>query len=281
MAAAYVQDQIALTSQLRGGGRPAVRQLRHRRHQQPHGDGLQQPRRSPFAAARAGLQADRSRYRSTAATALTYLPRAGEQLSSLSLTNQALDPEEFRNYEVGAKWDVNPGLAFTAALYRLDRSNVMVPDPADPTTLDPRRRPADQGPRAGAAGKPDAGLEPGRRLCLPGRRDHAVHLGHRAGRRHAGAAAEALAVTVEQVPGHATDRGRARHHRAWRRLHLDRQPRGPARLGARRCRGVLFLSRRGCGCRPTSRTSSTRTTTSTPTATPTSRRVPRGPCGCR
>ena len=39
---------------------------------------------------------------------LTYLPRAGEQLSSLSLTNQALDPEEFRNYEVGAKWDVVP-----------------------------------------------------------------------------------------------------------------------------------------------------------------------------
>ena len=39
---------------------------------------------------------------------LTYLPRAGEQLASLSLTNQALDPEEFRNYEVGAKWDIAP-----------------------------------------------------------------------------------------------------------------------------------------------------------------------------
>jgi catecholate siderophore receptor len=64
---------------------------------------------------------------------LTYLPRAGEQLSSLSLTNQALDPEEFRNYEVGAKWDVVPAFSFTAALYRLDRGNVVVPDPADPT----------------------------------------------------------------------------------------------------------------------------------------------------
>jgi catecholate siderophore receptor len=64
---------------------------------------------------------------------LSYLPRAGEQLSSLSLSNQALDPEEFRNYEVGAKWDVAPALAFTAALYRLDRSNVVVPDPIDPT----------------------------------------------------------------------------------------------------------------------------------------------------
>ena len=64
---------------------------------------------------------------------LTYLPRAGEQLSSLSLTNQALDPEEFRNYEVGAKWDVVPSFSFTAALYRLDRGNVIVPDPNDPT----------------------------------------------------------------------------------------------------------------------------------------------------
>ena len=64
---------------------------------------------------------------------LTYLPRAGEQLSSLSLTNQALEPEEFRNYEVGAKWDIFPTLAFTAAVYRLDRGNVAVPDVLDPT----------------------------------------------------------------------------------------------------------------------------------------------------
>lgn len=62
---------------------------------------------------------------------LTHLPRAGEQLSSLSLTNQALDPEEFRNYEVGAKWDVVPLFSLTAAFYRLDRGNVAVPDPND------------------------------------------------------------------------------------------------------------------------------------------------------
>jgi catecholate siderophore receptor len=62
---------------------------------------------------------------------LTYLPRAGEQLSSLSLTNQALDPERFTNYEVGAKWDLQPGLSFTTAVYRLDRTNVVVPDPTD------------------------------------------------------------------------------------------------------------------------------------------------------
>jgi catecholate siderophore receptor len=62
---------------------------------------------------------------------VAYLPRAGEQLSSLSLTNQALDPERFTNYEVGAKWDVRPELSMTMAVYRLHRTNVVIPDPVD------------------------------------------------------------------------------------------------------------------------------------------------------
>ncbi|MGE3708018.1 MAG: TonB-dependent receptor, partial [Vicinamibacterales bacterium] len=64
---------------------------------------------------------------------LAYLPRAGDQLASLSLTNQALDPERFVNYEAGVKWDFSQTLAFSAAVYRLDRGNVAVPDPLDPT----------------------------------------------------------------------------------------------------------------------------------------------------
>jgi len=68
-----------------------------------------------------------------ASYSLSYLPRAGEQLASLSLTNQALEPEQFTNYELGAKWDLTPGLSFTAAGYQLDRSNVVVPDPTDPS----------------------------------------------------------------------------------------------------------------------------------------------------
>lgn len=58
-----------------------------------------------------------------ASYALSFQPRAGEQLSSLSLTNEALDPEEFTNYEIGAKWDVLPNVAFSAAVYQLDRKN--------------------------------------------------------------------------------------------------------------------------------------------------------------
>ena len=61
----------------------------------------------------------------------SFQPRAGEQLSSLSAGNRALDPEEYRNTEAGAKWD-RRGLSLTAAVYRLDRGNVAVPDPVDP-----------------------------------------------------------------------------------------------------------------------------------------------------
>ena len=132
VAAAYAQDQVALTSHLDAvlGVRfdsfsADVTNHRTATDFSSH-DGLLSPR--------VGLV-----YKLTAPVSLygsytlTYLPRAGEQLASLSLTNQALDPEEFRNYEVGAKWDVNAGFAVTAALYRLDRGNVVVADPADVT----------------------------------------------------------------------------------------------------------------------------------------------------
>ncbi|WP_022955394.1 TonB-dependent receptor [Perlucidibaca piscinae] len=59
----------------------------------------------------------------------TFVPRAGDQLSSLSAANQGFDPEEFINKEVGVKWDARPDLSLSAALYRLDRNNVLVTDP--------------------------------------------------------------------------------------------------------------------------------------------------------
>ncbi len=68
-----------------------------------------------------------------ASYSMTYVPRAGAQLTSLNLTNQALEPEEFENVEIGAKWDIHPGIALTAAHFQLDRTNVVIPDPSDPT----------------------------------------------------------------------------------------------------------------------------------------------------
>ncbi len=57
-------------------------------------------------------------------------PRGGDQLSSLNSVNQALTPEKFINYEIGAKWDLNADLMATVALYRLNRNNVAVVNPA-------------------------------------------------------------------------------------------------------------------------------------------------------
>lgn len=68
-----------------------------------------------------------------ASYSMSHVPRAGEQLSSLSLSNRSLDPEEFKNYEIGLKWDARSDLILTAAVYRLDRSNVVMTDPSDPT----------------------------------------------------------------------------------------------------------------------------------------------------
>lgn len=63
---------------------------------------------------------------------VSYVPRAGDQLISIAVNNASLQPEKFINYEVGAKWDINPSLAFTAAVYKLERENLQVADPNIP-----------------------------------------------------------------------------------------------------------------------------------------------------
>lgn len=58
-----------------------------------------------------------------------FIPRAGDQLASLTPSNATLDPEEFVNHEVGIKWQLSRGLFTSLALYRLERGNVAVADP--------------------------------------------------------------------------------------------------------------------------------------------------------
>lgn len=66
----------------------------------------------------------------------TYLPRGGDQLTGLSLANSALRPEKYDNYEIGAKWDVVPSFNLAAAVFQLDRSNVLaLSNPNDPSSL--------------------------------------------------------------------------------------------------------------------------------------------------
>lgn len=65
----------------------------------------------------------------------SFLPQSGDQFSSLSASTAALEPETFENIETGVKWDLRPGLSFTAAAYRLDRENTRALDPATNQTV--------------------------------------------------------------------------------------------------------------------------------------------------
>lgn len=59
-----------------------------------------------------------------------FLP-SGEQLS-LAPNTADLAPEKAKNYEIGARWDLRPRLTLSAALFRLDRDHVRSPDPLNP-----------------------------------------------------------------------------------------------------------------------------------------------------
>jgi len=59
----------------------------------------------------------------------SFLPQSGDQFLVLSNTTAAFEPEKFENIEAGIKWALMPELFFTAAIFRLDRSNTRAADP--------------------------------------------------------------------------------------------------------------------------------------------------------
>lgn len=67
-----------------------------------------------------------------ASYSLSFLPRSGDQFLTLSPSTESLAPEEFENIEVGAKWDIQTGLSFTAAVFRLERDSGTTVDPNNP-----------------------------------------------------------------------------------------------------------------------------------------------------
>lgn len=134
VAALYVQDQIEFSPRWKAvlGLRLDRFEMALRNHRTGERLGSEDKLLSP----RAGLVYKPADTVSIYASySVTHMPRSGDQLSSLNADNRALDPEEFRNREVGVKWDVRPGLSLTAAAYRLDRTNVAVANPDyDPAT---------------------------------------------------------------------------------------------------------------------------------------------------
>ena len=83
----------------------------------------------------------------------SFLPRSGDQFLSLTVSQENLAPEKFTNYEVGGKWDVQPNLNLTLAVFQLERSNATTPDPFNPLTSINIGKTRTQGVELAATGK--------------------------------------------------------------------------------------------------------------------------------
>ena len=131
IGAFYVQDQVALSSELK-----AIAGIRYDRFEVNFDDRrmLVAPtdlaRTDSGTSPRVGLIWTPTPAASYYVSYSTAMLPSGEQLS-LAATNANLAPERARNYEVGVKWDVRPKLSLTAALFRTDRTNVHVADPVN------------------------------------------------------------------------------------------------------------------------------------------------------
>ena len=62
----------------------------------------------------------------------SFLPPSGDQALSTNLAESQLNPQRTENIETGVKWDVLPGLALTAAIFRLELESVTEVNPVDP-----------------------------------------------------------------------------------------------------------------------------------------------------
>jgi catecholate siderophore receptor len=60
---------------------------------------------------------------------LSYLPRTGEQLTSLTSIIKSFDPEKFTNIELGLKYDLLQSFSISSSIYRLKRSKMAITDP--------------------------------------------------------------------------------------------------------------------------------------------------------
>ncbi len=134
VAAAYAQDQAELSPHVQIVGGLRFDRFGLTYHNNRNGDTLD--RVDTLVSPRAGLV-----YKPITAVSVygsytvSYLPSSGDQFSALTTITEQVKPEQFTNYEIGAKWEPHPGLSLTSALYRLDRTNTRSTDPSDSTRI--------------------------------------------------------------------------------------------------------------------------------------------------
>jgi catecholate siderophore receptor len=134
VAAGFVQDQMELSRKVQvvAGLRLDRFDLRYRNNRS--GDTLQ--RVDDLVSPRLGIVFKPATPVSIYGSyGVSYLPSSGDQFASLTAVTKEVEPERFRSYEVGLKWDVRPDLSVTTAVYRLDRTHTRSTDPNDPTRI--------------------------------------------------------------------------------------------------------------------------------------------------
>lgn len=149
--AGYLQDQIDITKYLQVIGGLRFDSFDMNYHDNRTGTNLS--RTDGLVSPRLGLilkpQDNLSFYTSYSSS---YLPSSGDQFATLTAQTQSLKPEHLENYEVGSKWDVNPSLNLSAAIYQLDRTNTSATDPSNPTNLVPTGASRTRGIELGGTG---------------------------------------------------------------------------------------------------------------------------------
>ena len=129
----YLQDQIDLTDQLK-----LVAGLRFDRFDvevldrqaiSPSDDG-RRGRVDEEVSPRLGLiYKPAENFSAYASYSETFLPSAGDQFLVLTPTTETVAPQRFENTELGLKWDLNPALSLTTALFRVERGLFTSVDP--------------------------------------------------------------------------------------------------------------------------------------------------------
>jgi catecholate siderophore receptor len=151
VAAAYVQNQIEIGSHWQ-----AIVGVRYDRFDLDFHDNRTDQdltRDDEMISPRAGLVFKPTQPVSLYGTySVSHLPGSGDQFASLTPTTSTLEPESFRNREIGVKWDVRPDLSLTGAWYLLDRTNTTAPDPNSTTRLVQTGRQRSTGYEIGLAG---------------------------------------------------------------------------------------------------------------------------------
>ena len=175
----------------------------------------------------------------------SYLPSSGDQFSSLDATSESLKPEEFTNSEVGAKWDVTPAIALTAAVYRLDRENSRAPGSyAGNDRVD--RKPAHRRLRIRRERIDHAAMGDDCGIRVSGCRDHVDDVGGAEGSR-GGAGSGALVLVVEPLPVRAALERRCGCRLSGRGVHGDLE-RGDAAEHDPGRRGAVLRNERSSRC---------------------------------